>query len=36
MDFKKAFTSSVGKKLVMGLTGVFLILYLVVHAGLNA
>lgn len=36
MDFKKAFTSSVGKKLVMGLTGIFLILFLVVHAGLNA
>ncbi len=30
------FTSSVGKKLVMGFTGIFLILFLVVHVGLNA
>lgn len=30
------FTSSVGKKLVMAFTGIFLILFLVVHAGLNA
>src|SRR6185295_13785159 len=30
------FTSSVGKKLVMGLTGLFLISFLVVHAGINA
>src|SRR5262249_55634566 len=29
-------TSSVGKKLVMGLTGLFLISFLVVHVGLNA
>lgn len=36
MTWKQVFTSSVGKKLVMGLTGVFLILFLVVHAGLNA
>ncbi|MGA1379905.1 MAG: succinate dehydrogenase cytochrome b subunit, partial [Chitinophagaceae bacterium] len=30
------FTSSVGRKWVMGLTGIFLILFLVVHVGLNA
>ena len=30
------FTSSVGKKLVMGFTGIFLILFLMVHVGLNA
>lgn len=36
MTWKQAFTSSVGKKLVMGLTGVFLISFLLVHVGLNA
>ncbi len=36
MTFKQAFTSSVGKKLVMGLTGLFLIAFLLVHVGLNA
>lgn len=30
------FTSSIGKKLVMALTGLFLIAFLVVHVGLNA
>lgn len=30
------FTSSVGKKLVMSFTGIFLILFLIVHVGLNA
>lgn len=30
------FTSSVGKKLVMAFTGIFLILFLIVHAALNA
>lgn len=30
------FTSSVGKKLVMGFTGIFLILFLIVHVCLNA
>ncbi len=30
------FTSSVGKKLVMGLTGISLVLFLMVHVGLNA
>ncbi|MFN4284558.1 MAG: succinate dehydrogenase cytochrome b subunit [Lacibacter sp.] len=36
MTWKQMFTSSVGKKLVMGLTGIFLILFLIVHAGINA
>lgn len=36
MKWSDLFRSSVGKKLVMGLTGVFLILFLVVHAGVNA
>jgi len=30
------FTSSIGKKLVMGLTGLFLIVFLIVHVSLNA
>ena len=36
MTWKQVFTSSVGKKLVMGFTGIFLILFLTVHVGLNA
>jgi len=36
MKWSEFFTSSVGKKLVMSLTGLFLISFLVVHAGLNA
>lgn len=36
MTWKQMFTSSVGKKLVMGFTGIFLILFLIVHVGLNA
>ena len=36
MTWKKVFTSSVGKKLVMSFTGIFLILFLIIHAGLNA
>ncbi len=36
MTWKQVFTSSIGKKLVMGLTGIFLILFLVVHASINA
>ena len=36
MTWKQVFTSSVGKKLVMGFTGIFLILFLIIHAGLNA
>ena len=36
MKWSEFFTSSVGKKLVMSLTGLFLISFLVVHVGLNA
>ncbi|NCT95686.1 MAG: succinate dehydrogenase cytochrome b subunit [Chitinophagaceae bacterium] len=36
MTWKQVFVSSVGRKLVMGFTGIFLILFLIVHAGLNA
>jgi succinate dehydrogenase / fumarate reductase cytochrome b subunit len=36
MTWKQMFTSSVGKKLVMGFTGIFLILFLIIHVGLNA
>jgi succinate dehydrogenase / fumarate reductase cytochrome b subunit len=36
MKWSELFTSSVGKKFVMGLTGLFLIAFLVVHVGLNA
>lgn len=36
MTWKQVFTSSVGKKLVMGLTGISLVLFLVVHASINA
>ncbi len=36
MTWKQVFKSSVGKKLVMGFTGIFLILFLMVHVGLNA
>jgi succinate dehydrogenase / fumarate reductase, cytochrome b subunit len=36
MTWKQVFTSSVGKKLIMGVTGISLILFLVVHVGLNA
>ena len=36
MKWSELFTSSVGKKFVMGFTGVFLILFLIVHVGLNA
>lgn len=36
MKWSEFFTSSVGKKLVMSLSGLFLILFLVVHVGLNA
>jgi succinate dehydrogenase / fumarate reductase cytochrome b subunit len=35
MNWKHAFTSSIGKKLVMGFTGIFLILFLVVHVYAN-
>jgi succinate dehydrogenase / fumarate reductase, cytochrome b subunit len=36
MKWSALFTSSIGKKLVMSLTGIFLITFLVVHAGINA
>jgi len=36
MTWQQMFTSSIGRKLVMGLTGIFLILFLIVHAGINA
>jgi succinate dehydrogenase / fumarate reductase cytochrome b subunit len=36
MTWKTFFTSSIGKKFAMGLTGLFLITFLIVHAGVNA
>jgi succinate dehydrogenase / fumarate reductase cytochrome b subunit len=36
MTWKHFFTSSIGKKLIMGLTGLFLIIFLIVHAGVNS
>ena len=36
MTWKQLFTSSIGKKILMGLTGFFLIIYLIVHASINA
>jgi len=36
MTWKHFFTSSIGKKLIMGLTGLFLITFLIVHAGVNS
>jgi succinate dehydrogenase / fumarate reductase cytochrome b subunit len=36
MKWSEFFTSSVGKKLVMALSGLFLISFLVVHVGINA
>ncbi len=36
MTWKQLFTSSIGQKLTMALTGIFLISFLVVHVGLNA
>lgn len=36
MTWKQVFTSSIGKKIVMGLTGIFLIIFLIVHVGINA
>lgn len=35
-SLSKAFTSSIGKKFVMGLTGIFLILFLIIHVSINA
>jgi succinate dehydrogenase / fumarate reductase cytochrome b subunit len=36
MTWKQLFTSSIGKKILMALTGFFLIIYLIVHASINA
>jgi succinate dehydrogenase / fumarate reductase cytochrome b subunit len=36
MKWTEFFTSSVGKKFIMSLTGIFLISFLVVHVGINA
>ena len=36
MKWSEFFTSSVGKKWVMALTGLFLILFLIIHVSLNA
>ncbi len=36
MTWKQFFTSSIGKKLIMGLTGLFLITFLIVHCGINS
>lgn len=35
-SLSKAFTSSIGKKFVMGLTGIFLISFLLIHVAINA
>lgn len=36
MKWSEFFTSSIGKKFIMSLTGIFLISFLVVHVGVNA
>jgi succinate dehydrogenase / fumarate reductase, cytochrome b subunit len=36
MTWKQLFTSSIGKKLIMAFTGLFLISFLIVHVGINA
>ncbi len=36
MTWKQLFTSSIGKKFLMAATGFFLIIYLIVHASINA
>ena len=36
MTWKQFFTSSIGKKYTMAFTGLFLVLFLVVHAGVNS
>ena len=36
MTWKSFFTASIGKKFTMGLTGLFLIFFLIVHVGVNA
>jgi succinate dehydrogenase / fumarate reductase, cytochrome b subunit len=35
-SFGNAFSSSIGKKLIMGITGLFFVLFLIVHCFLNA
>ncbi len=36
MTWKRVFTSSIGRKIVMALTGIFLIIFLIVHFSINA
>jgi succinate dehydrogenase / fumarate reductase, cytochrome b subunit len=36
MSIMQAFNSSIGKKLVMGLTGLFLVSFLIIHASINS
>jgi succinate dehydrogenase / fumarate reductase cytochrome b subunit len=36
MTWAQVFTSSIGKKITMAATGIFLILFLIVHVGVNA
>lgn len=36
MTWKQFFSSSIGKKFIVALTGIFLVLFLVVHAGINS
>ena|ERR1700682_1698630 len=36
MKWSEFFTSSIGKKFIMSLTGIFLISFLVIHVGINA
>lgn len=36
MTFKHFFTTSIGKKITMALTGFFLIMFLIVHCGINS
>jgi succinate dehydrogenase / fumarate reductase cytochrome b subunit len=36
MNWSQLFTSSIGKKIVMGVTGLFLVSFLLVHMGVNA
>jgi succinate dehydrogenase / fumarate reductase, cytochrome b subunit len=36
MTFKQFFTTSIGKKFLMGATGLFLTSFLIIHAGINA
>ena len=36
MNWSQLFTSSIGKKFVMGVTGLFLVSFLVVHVGVNS